>query len=688
MKRRFIPIFLTILMLFTSIIPSTSFAKELDGSEITDISMDTNKFDQWQTSQVTVNFELPNGGVRAGDTTRIELPKELLYVSTPREFDVNDASGAKVATARVADDNKSIVLEYTDFVENNSDVKGNIYFEAKVDLTQVDEKVSKPINFTVNGKAFTQDFEWEGLIAPAPRNLQKVSWNNPDEESPEGYPLRTYQIFVNRKGQNIENGKVKDILVTEGTELKKDSLKVRKGTWELVRTERKYDYELHNPVDVDYTYTPSEDGRSFEVSFGSLRAEEGLEITYDVILKGPFEDGQVIENKATLTGDQIETVPTDGSYKYYAAGGSGQGSVYKIEILKTDNEGNPLQGAKFKLVRDSDGEVIGELTTDKEGKISKGGLLKASYTLTEIDAPEGYKLDPAERKINVTDFDTRKIATVKVENEKLIEKVSIPVSKVWEGEEKEQATVHLMVGEEVKDTVVLNADNGWKHTFEGLDKTTEDGTEIKYTVKEDEIEGYTATIERVDENDLSKGFTITNKENPYIIPTTEVTVSKKWLDSEGDETGTTVSEIEVELYKNGEATGTTKKLNKDNNWSAKFEELPLHESKENQTPFVYTVKEVGEKDNVVNIDDTEFAVSYDGDMENGFTVTNKEKPHIIPTTEVTVNKKWLDSEGNSAEAKVDEVEVELYKNGEATGTTKKLNKDNNWSAKFLSLIHI
>ncbi|HAT4163675.1 TPA: Cna B-type domain-containing protein [Clostridium perfringens] len=54
---------------------------------------------------------------------------------------------------------------------------------------------------------------------------------------------------------------------------------------------------------------------------------------------------------------------------------------------------------------------------------------------------------------------------------------------------------------------VLNADNEWKYTFTDLPKYDQKtGEEIKYTIKEEAIEGYSSEIT----GDETSGFTITN----------------------------------------------------------------------------------------------------------------------------------------------------------------------------------
>ena len=81
-----------------------------------------------------------------------------------------------------------------------------------------------------------------------------------------------------------------------------------------------------------------------------------------------------------------------------------------------------------------------------------------------------------------------------------IEKVNVPVTKVWEDNDNQDGKrVNINVtlyanGEFTDKTATLSEDNNWTYTFEELDKYF-DGTEISYTVDEDEVpEGYTKEV--------------------------------------------------------------------------------------------------------------------------------------------------------------------------------------------------
>ena len=73
------------------------------------------------------------------------------------------------------------------------------------------------------------------------------------------------------------------------------------------------------------------------------------------------------------------------------------------------------------------------------------------------------------------------------------EKISISVIKKWIGEEKDSITVHLLLnGKEIRSKVITKQD-GWKYTFENLDKYV-DRKLAEYIVKEDKVDGYVTTV--------------------------------------------------------------------------------------------------------------------------------------------------------------------------------------------------
>ncbi len=92
--------------------------------------------------------------------------------------------------------------------------------------------------------------------------------------------------------------------------------------------------------------------------------------------------------------------------------------------------------------------------------------------------------------------------------------VAIPVTKIWKGsgEHPESLTVQLYADGVRVSSAYLTAQNGWQYTFE-MPKNDAAGKEIKYTVTEENVSGY--TVSRADEeNNGYKNVFVNTKETP------------------------------------------------------------------------------------------------------------------------------------------------------------------------------
>nr|BAM66960.1 collagen binding protein [Lactococcus lactis]BAM66971.1 collagen-binding protein [Lactococcus lactis] len=67
-----------------------------------------------------------------------------------------------------------------------------------------------------------------------------------------------------------------------------------------------------------------------------------------------------------------------------------QGSA---ELIKQDNEGQPLSGAVFKIVDKAGKTIQANLTSGKDGKVVVDGLAPGEYSFVETKAPTGYILN-------------------------------------------------------------------------------------------------------------------------------------------------------------------------------------------------------------------------------------------------------------------------------------------------------
>ena len=109
-------------------------------------------------------------------------------------------------------------------------------------------------------------------------------------------------------------------------------------------------------------------------------------------------------------------------------------------------------------------------------------------------------------------------------------RVSVPVTKQWIGNPTEQVMVNLYADGQKVDSKKLSKNNHWQYTFGNLDQY-KDGKEIKYTVEEEAVAGYTSSIS----GDAVRGFTITNvQEQPKPSPKSNVVPKNPKAPKTGD----------------------------------------------------------------------------------------------------------------------------------------------------------
>ena len=109
-------------------------------------------------------------------------------------------------------------------------------------------------------------------------------------------------------------------------------------------------------------------------------------------------------------------------------------------------------------------------------------------------------------------------------------RVSIPVAKIWEdgenadGQRPDSITLNLTANGEVVEgaTLTLSEACQWKGSFDDLPKIGPDGKEIFYSVREGDVDFYTATVE----GSAEEGFTITNTRLPETPGTPHVEATK------------------------------------------------------------------------------------------------------------------------------------------------------------------
>ena len=260
-------------------------------------------------------------------------------------------------------------------------------------------------------------------------------------------------------------------------------------------------------------------------------------------------------------------------------------------------------------------------------------------------------------------------------------KTTVTINKVWvdgenaDGTRPDVAYVLLMNDGVTVREARMRAATGWTSTFSNIpvfeDPTNPDSI-INYTVEEDNNAGYTVTVEK--EGDAVDGytFTVTNTKDGYEPQpeTIDIPVSKVWDDAD-DQDGIRPDSVEIALRGNGELAGTLT-LSEENNWTGTFKDMPRNEAgTSDEISYSVTEEQVESYEEPV----------IEGDVENGFTITNTHTPEVIT---IDVNKVWIDDNDRDGK-RPDSVTVKLFANGEDTKRTLVLSEENNWEGSFVDL---
>ena len=557
----------------------------------------------WESFQVEANFVLPNGRVKAGDQTVIQLGDDFKVFETDT-IDLLDPSGQKVATATVDDQRKIITVTYTDYPERMANVTGKLRFFARVDHQVV--KGQKTLNFTltvdkkvISGGKVDYKGVNPGEYPPTPEVFSKWGWTNSDDKL-----KLTYTLNINQGHTAFHNINIKDQLAFTDGKIKADSVNIHTGTWQIDTEDGAY--HLRDTTNVTKNYSPvvSEDGQSLTVHIGDLAPEQGMTIRYDVYLDKVPAINTSYKNNATMTATEIQEQNKVADILYQFLDGNFNGEKYSFTIHKKGENGQALAGAVFAVIADDTNEQVGTITTDENGTGTITGLIKQAYTVQEIQAPTGYVLSEEPIKISKEDFGNDLAISREVVNKK--EKTSISGQKTWndndnhDGKRPSKITVNLLAnGSKVASKEVKpDAEGNWLYQFDNLDVVDDAGNLIAYTVSEEPVAGYETSVE---------GTNITNSRTPEV---TEVAVKKVWDDKENKD-GLRPDKVTVRLLADGQEVAV-KEITATDNWQASFTDLPVYKGGKK---IAYTITEDPVAGYTARID--------------GFTVTNR---HVPPTT--------------------------------------------------------
>ena len=590
---------------------------DADGNPVTELSIGA-KF------KLKMNWKLkPSEIVHTGDYFDLTIPNtiNLSTASTPKTFDITDSNGNVVAKATVTSDTVNgggkIHVVFNDKANNHNNYKGTIELVTYFNQRKVTVNTDKPITIDVNGKIVTTNIH----IKPNATVKEIVAKWGEKTTTP---GVVKWNIRINQEGRNLQNVKITDTLKTNNGEYIPSTTGTQKFT--LVEVEYNSDGSFKKwgaEQDLTGRLTLSADKKSFEINLGNIGTKQ-----YFLMYYSTMTSGTVQTNAARLTANGVDkTVNVNYHDLTGGSGHAGGDLASKIKLIKVDEDGTtPLKDAIFTVTK-PDGSTF-ELTTGADGSVVSNVLPQGSYKVKEKTAPKGYELGTDEYTLHVTPAGG---AIQTITNKPI--KTSVPVTKIWVGPKAGPITVHLLAdGTDTGKTLTLNEAGNWKGTFDGLRKYKTDGTEIVYTVKEDDVANYTNAIT----GDIASGFNITNTNTEKV----NVPVAKKWI-------GPKANSVTVHLLADGVDTGKTLTLDEAGNWTGTFSSLDKY--KADGTEIVYTVKE----DDIAN-----YTVAITGDVTSGFTITNTNTEKVS----VSGTKTWNDNNNQDGKRPAS-ITVNLLKNG-------------------------
>ena len=377
---------------------------------------------------------------------------------------------------------------------------------------------------------------------------------------------------------------------------------------------------------------------------------------YLTSITGNMEDGFTITNtlkreKKNITvkkvwkdaGNEDKSRPESVTVRLYADG------LETASAQVAPGEGETVDSSNTWSYTFTDLPVLDESSPDESDPSQV-----IQYTVAEDPVP-GY-----ESKVSGTAADGFTITNS-------VQKISISVKKIWNddnnsgGQTHDPVRVHLYMDEAMSSpykSATLQEENDWQCTWDDL-PAYRNGEEIPWQVDESTVEGYTAEVT----GSAEEGFTITNSP---IQTTTDITVTKEWVDDAEPTDG-----LKITLLSDERATGRQEEvadwtLTADQDWTHTFEDMPIY-AKHGRV-IDYSVQEETLEG---------YGDPYYINGQYDFVIQNWQSNKCI----VFVDKIWS---GDEESDRPDEITINLKKNGEVCDS-KTITKDDNWKTTFANL---
>ena len=527
--------------------------------------------------------------------------------------------------------------------------------------------------------------------------ISKEAWTS-KALNKSGQYLHTWYVRVNPKQASYDKIEIHDWVDPNSSPMQMipESLSVIAGWYNKVYymkdevvLEAGKDYQVNwNDSYTEFTITinnassiVAKNGKpaAFRIGYKTSAPGDGTKVLNNVEVKANDKklEYQDYSNKTVLQQIGNSVVASGGTIQLETA--------YRIILYKVDElTHDRLKGAKFKITPPAGATAKEEIVTTNDDGIaessiySESDIKKGNFTVTEVEAPEGYELNPTPFEMTVGQDGAIKTVT----NKRSKAKAKIKANKKLTGRELKAEEFEFTLTDQdgkVKETVKndkdgniafseLEFDKAGTYTFKIAEKAGSD-TSIKYDTKT-----VTATVTVVDKGKGALEATVSYDdekafENTYTPAKTEVPVKKVWKD-ENNQDGKRPSSVTVKLLADGQDTGKTLELTEVNGWAGSFTNL---DADKGGTPIQYTVVEVTV---------TGYTSEVTGDVASGFTITNSYSPE---TVDVKATKNWEDA-NNQDGKRPTKITINLLADGKKVDSKEvQAAADGTWTVEFTKL---
>ena len=403
MKKKRYVIVLAIILIF-ALIPVGVFADENKALDVqlTRLELQNDKGETITETSIGSSFKLfanytINDTIHTGDYFDMAIPEQIDLSSafTDYNFTLNDSQGEAIAQAVVKPSETGggmIHIVFNEKMNGKANLQGNLFFYAKGNEKGVKFGEATPIRVVLNNNN-KNSYNVSPPVKFTPNKPVSGTevigkWANPSKSKDRA----DWRIRINKSGQNLNN-----VVIT-------DKIKSGNGAYlpefELQKITFAPDGNITNygeKIDVSNKVKYNEDKTSFTLELGQI-GTQGYLLSYATTVN---DEDPIQNNSAELKADAIAPGKTAGVWVYKAAGGGLDTSINsKLRIRKVDSEtGKGLAGAVFRIEK---GDKSFELTSNEKGIALSDKVELGEYKITEIKAPEGYKVTDEVFTVNVT----------------------------------------------------------------------------------------------------------------------------------------------------------------------------------------------------------------------------------------------------------------------------------------------